>query len=301
MPISFVYASVVLIWSTTPLAIYFSNADFGFSFSVLLRMILGVGFVSLILAFRGQRLFASKGELRVAALASIGIFPAMPLVYWAAQYIPTGLVSLVFSSSPFFVGGLSKLILGETIGLRKAFGVAIAFVGMAIIFFDQTQFGAQTVYGLIVMIASTFFFSVSAVLLKKYNHHGDPLQQAGGSMLLALPGLVLTWWLVDGKIPSDIALQPSLALLYLAFVGSVLGFSGYFYLLKNLTASSVSLVSMIAPVLAIGWGFLFKGEVVNIMFVAGAVILLLGLGVYSGVINTQVLAGRWLLAREQIK
>ncbi len=287
MPVSLVYGVVVLIWSTTPLAIFFSNADFGFSLSVLLRMLIGVALVWLLLAIRKQRFLPSKHHWRVSAIASIGIFPAMPLVYWATQYIPTGLVSLMFSSSPFFVGGLSKILLGETIGVRKVFGVAIAFTGMAIIFMDQMQFGSQTVFGILVMIASTFFFSLSAVLLKKHNANSGPLQQAGGSMLFALPGLLITWLLVDASVPASLSWQPSVAMLYLAVVGSVLGFSGYFFLLKNLTVSSVSLISMISPVLAILWGFLFKGEVLNLMFMLGAAVLLLGLAVYSGVIKRQ--------------
>ncbi|BFM05702.1 DMT family transporter [Halioxenophilus aromaticivorans] len=287
MPIALVYAVVVLIWSTTPLAIFFSNADFGFSLSVLLRMAIGVVLVWLLLAIGKRKLLASRNDWRVGALASIGIFPAMPLVYWATQFVPTGLVSLMFSSSPFFVGGLSWFVLGEAMGARKVAGVCVAFVGMAIIFLDQMQFGMQTVYGILVLIASTFFFSCSAVLLKKYNAHTSPLQQAGGSMLFALPGLLVTWLVVDGSVPSAVNWQPSLALLYLAVVGSVVGFSGYFYLLKNLTASSVSLISMLSPVLAMGWGFLFKGEVVNIIFLTGAAILLLGLGVYSGVLKVR--------------
>lgn len=287
MPVSLAYVLVVFIWSTTPLAIYYSSADFGFLLSVLLRMSLGAAIVAGLLYCRKQRLLAKRRDWLVAVLASVGVFPAMPLVYWATQYVPTGLVSLMFSSSPFFVGGLSKLLLGESVGLRKIIGVVIAFVGMIIIFVDQMQFGLESIYGILAMIGSTFFFSISAVLLKKYNAHSEALQQAGGSMLLALPGLLVTWLLLDGSLPDQVTLQPTMALLYLALIGSVVGFSTYFYLLKNLTVSSVSLISMVSPVLAIVWGFLFKGEVINLMFVLGAVILLLGLAVYSGIVARQ--------------
>lgn len=290
MPISLAYLVVVLIWSTTPLAIYYSNADFGFLLSVLLRMSIGAIIVALLLSIRKQKFISSRRDVFLMALASIGIFPSMPLVYWATQYVPTGLVSLMFSSSPFFVGILSKLLLGEHIGLRKITGVVVAFIGLVVIFVDQMRFGSQSIYGILALVASTFFFSISAVLLKKYNAHNEPLQQAGGSMLMALPGLFLAWFILDGTVPDSLSMQPVSALLYLAIVGSVIGFSAFYYLLKNLTASSVSLISMISPVLAIIWGFIFKGEVVNTVFVMGAALLLVGLAVYTGLISSRTMA-----------
>lgn len=284
MQVKLVYLLVIFIWSTTPLAIYFSSLDYGYLLSVALRMLLGLVIVLFLFLVIKRRFMPQRRDWRVGAFASIGIFPAMPLVYWSTQYIPTGLVSLMFSSSPFFVGVLAKIILHEAIGPRRMMGIVVAFAGLIIIFVDQARGDLQSIWGIVAMVASTFTFSLSAVLLKTVNAQSDPLQQTGGSMLLALPSLFLCWWIMDGTLPDSVQVVPSVALLYLAAVGSVVGFSAYFYLLKELTANSVSLISMLSPVLAIVWGVLFKGEAINFAFLLGAGVLLVGLGVYSGVL-----------------
>lgn len=279
------YILVILIWSTTPLAIHISSDDLGFILSVTARMTLGAALVWACLLILRKPLFFNKDSWRLYLAASIGVFPNMPLVYWAAEKIPTGLISLLFSTSPFFVGLLSKIILKEKIGFHRIVGMAIAFVGMAVVFSDQVQFGPEAVAGIVAMVMSTFLFSTSAVLIKKLGVNSGPLEQSAGSMLFALPGLWITWFMLGAQTPAEIHWLPTLSLAYLVVVGSLVGFSVYFFLLKNLSASTVSLTSMISPIFAMFLGTFFNNELFNPLLIWGAAILLVGLGVYLGLVK----------------
>ncbi|WP_317930392.1 DMT family transporter [Halioxenophilus sp. WMMB6] len=281
MKIAAAYIFVVVVWATTPLAIFFSTQDLGFLLSLSVRMLLGVVLVVLTLPFIGAAVVAERRFWLTSAIASIGVFPSMPLVYWSTGHIPTGLVSLLFSSAPFFVGLLSKIVLRETMGMKRSAGIAVAFVGLVVVFIDQMRIGIDSVLGILAMLLATSLFAISAVMMKKQNSQVPPVQQSGGSMFCALPGLWLSWWFTGGELPATVHWQPTMALVYLAVVASVLGFSAYYYLLKHLSASSVSLVSMISPVLAIVLGVIFKGEQINAAFLFGALILLFGLLIYS--------------------
>lgn len=288
MKVGLCYLMVVLIWSTTPLAIHISSGDLGFILSVTARMTLGAGLVWLCLLLLRQPLFFHRKAWRLYLAASIGVFPNMPLVYWAAEKIPTGLISLLFSTSPFFVGLLSRIILKEKIDFHRVVGMVVAFIGMAVVFSDQVQFGPQAISGISAMLMSTFLFSISAVLIKKLGVNSGPLEQSAGSMLFALPGLWLTWLVLGADAPEQIHWVPTLSLAYLVVVGSLIGFSAYFFLLKKLSASTVSLTSMISPIFAMFLGSVFNSEQFNPLLIWGAFILLLGLGVYLGVINNVI-------------
>ena len=78
----FAYVVVVLTWSTTPLAIYFSNSSLTFITAVTVRMILALlGFGLLMLVLR-KRLVNSPKDWWVFSASALGLFPNMLLVYW---------------------------------------------------------------------------------------------------------------------------------------------------------------------------------------------------------------------------
>ncbi len=283
MKLAAIYIFVVLVWSSTPLAIYISNADLNFMLSLALRMSLGAALVVVCLAIMRQRFLNNRKAWLVGFFGALGVFPNMPLVYWSTQHIPTGLVSLLFSSTPFFVGIMSKLLMGESIGGHRLAGICVAFVGLVLVFFDQMRGGLDSILGVLAMLGSAFIFSTSSVLVKKADAHIPPLQQGGCAMIIALPGLWISWYFLDGTLPEMVRPSSLYALLYLVVVGSVLGFGAYYFLLKRMTASSVSLISMISPVLAIVLGVVVNGELVKPMFIVGAIVVLTGLSLYSGI------------------
>ncbi|WP_460050110.1 DMT family transporter [Sessilibacter sp. MAH2] len=282
MKVILCYILVVLIWSTTPLAIHISSGDVGFMLAVTLRMTFGAALVWLVLLYVKKTFTLNRQTIITFCAASFGVFPNMPLVYWAAEKIPTGVVSLLFSTSPFIVGLFSKIILSESIGLERLLGMIIAFLGMALVFSDQIQIGPDALLGILAMIASTSIFSISAVMMKKLGTNTDPLQQSCGSMLFALPGLWITWLMIDGSVPTHVEWVSISALAYLVVIGSLIGFSAYYYLLKNLSANTVSLTAMISPIFAMILGTAFNDEQFNPLLLIGAAVLLIGLGVYLG-------------------
>ena len=94
------YMSVVLLWSTTPLAIKWSSEGVGFLFAVASRMSLGLAGACLVLLVLKQVLPLNKRALKTYFTSGVSIYLAMSGVYWAAQYIPSGWISVIFGLSP---------------------------------------------------------------------------------------------------------------------------------------------------------------------------------------------------------
>ncbi len=71
------------------------------------------------------------------------------------------------------------------------------------------------------------------------------------------------------------------AIVYLGIFGSLIGFIAYFYVLQNLKASTVALVTLITPVFAMTLGATLNGEVINDTLIIGALFVIGGLALYQ--------------------
>lgn len=281
MAILFAYIFVVLIWATTPLAIQWSSDSVSFVAAVVLRMGLALTLALFVNAILRRSLFAHTGAWKVYFAASIGIFPNMPLVYWSAQFIPSGLMAVIFAMSPFVTGVMTLLILRENpFNRRRLFALLIAFGGLLVIFHQQIRLDAYAAYGIAGILGSTLLFSVSSVWLKSLNTSVPAFDQATGSLLFAMPGLLLAWYLLDGSLPTTISDKSAGAIMYLAVMGSLLGFTLFFYVLKKLSPSAVSLITLLTPVLALFIGVLVAGERLTLSTLAGAGLVMLALLFY---------------------
>lgn len=278
MQVYLAYGLVVLIWSTTPLAIQWSSDSVSFLAAAASRMALASALILILVALLRRSLFSQPAVWKVYLAASFGIFPNMLVVYWSAQFIPSGLIAVIFALSPFVTGLLSWLILGENpFNWRRVLALLVAVAGLLVIFWDQLQIDARSAYGIGGILLSCGLFSLSSVSLKRLDRGTGPLEQTAGALLFALPGLVLCWWWFDGLWPESVSSKTLAGVLYLAIFGSLLGFTLFYYVLKKLTPSAVSLITLMTPVLALFIGALVAGERISGALVLGAGLVLAAL------------------------
>jgi|TARA_B110000116_G_scaffold195808_1_gene170587 probable blue pigment (indigoidine) exporter len=285
-----VYISVVLLWSTTPLAIKWSNESFSFIAAVSLRMFIACALALLLLALLQRPLFSIKGAWKVYAVASLGLFPAMPLVYWAAQYISSGMLALIFSMTPIATGVVSIFILRENpFTVVKSLALLLAITGLVVIFGDQVVLGSNAGLGVVAALGACSIMGGSSVLLKSLAQQSQQigsLQQTTGALLFAVPALFLTWglaWYFGGDPwPQQVSDKSLWAIAYLTLFGSLLGFTFYYYLLRNISPISLSLVTLITPVLALYLGHWLDSELISARLLCGAAMIVVALGIYQG-------------------
>ncbi|MCK5880257.1 MAG: DMT family transporter, partial [Sinobacterium sp.] len=148
--------------------------------------------------------------------------------------------------------------------------------------------------GILLMLGSGFCFALSNILIQVFQleltQKGGalhPMNQLTGSLLFALPGLMISWAVIDGKAVqfSDTSLW---ATLYLAVIGSVIGFVAYFYLLSKISALSVSLIPLLTPAFALMAGNFLNGEHLTPLMLLGTCIIIISLGFFNEKINRAV-------------
>ncbi len=282
MSVPAAYVGVVIIWSTTPLAIRWSGEGAGFLFGVSARMVLGA-LIALILLRMARVPLPWHREARLTYVAAtLGIYGTMMSVYYGAQFIPSGWVSVLFGLSPFATGILAAIWLGERVFTPfRIVGVLLGLAGLVVIFGNGLAMDETAAIGVAAVLFGMFLQSAGAVWIKRIGAGLDGLSVVVGGLLTALPLYLVTWGLFGSEIPETLPVRTTASILYLALFGSVVGFTLYFFLLRHIEASRVALITLLTPVIALWLGVAFNDEPLRASILLGTAMILVGLALYE--------------------
>jgi drug/metabolite transporter (DMT)-like permease len=278
MSVPAAFFGVVLIWGTTPLAIQWSGQGVGFLFGVTGRMLIGVTLAMLVLRLMGLRLPWHESARRTYLVAGLGIYLSMTLVYWSAQYIPSGWISVVFGLSPIMTGLMARIWLQETgLTLPRLFAVLVSLAGLATVFSVGVQTGGVFVLGLVGVLLAVITHSASSVWIKRIDAQLHGLVVTTGGLMVAVPLFLVSWFLQGQGWPEVVGVRALMAICYLGVIGSVLGFTLYFYILRHLETTKVALITLMTPILALFAGAWLNAESIEPQIWVGTGLILAGL------------------------
>lgn len=282
MQVTVAYLAVLLIWSTTPLGIVWSSETINPTMAVLLRMVIAVILGSMIILFSKIELPWNREALRLYAYSALGIFGGMSFSYLAAGYLSSGILSLVFGLSPVFSAILARRILAEPkISILRKLSMLVSFIGLGFVCADNFTLSGDSIYGLIFVLIAVFLFSLSGVLVKSVSLPIHPMATTVGALALSIPLFFVNWLVLDGTIEtSQWEMRSIWSTIYLGVFGSLIGFFAYFFVLQRLTASTVALITLITPIIALSLGAMLNNEVLHSKLIIGALLVILGLAIY---------------------
>jgi len=203
------------------------------------------------------------------------------VVYWAEQWVPSGLAAVLFATYPFFVALLGHFMLpAETMSRGEGLAVLAGFGGVALIFSEDFSAlgGRQVAVASAVMLISPLVSAVSSVSIKKWGAGIHPLSLTIVPMAMTciiMGSLAVT---LESEATFDWNLRTVSSVLYLAVFGSMVTFSLYFWLLDRLPAKRVALIAYIIPVVAVGIGVL-RGEPLTGRVLLGAAVVIASVAV----------------------
>lgn len=290
MRIPAAYLTVIAIWSTTPIGLRFSVDSLDFIQASAMRMWASALICLVLLALWRIPLPVHRAALKAYAAGAVGVAGAMLCAYWGAQYVPSGIIAVMWGLSPILVAVYAWFWLHEKqLNSRKLLSVLIALGGLVLIFAGHLDLHGSLLAGLWVTFLAVNLHCISAVILQGQKNTVHPLAQTTGTLLMAAPVYGVAWGLFSGPLPAVISAKSFWALIYLATFGSVLGFLCYFFLLRHMSAATVSLTTLITPVLAMALGSIIEHEVLPWQVWAGAGIIMAALLVY----HSKTLAALW--------
>jgi drug/metabolite transporter (DMT)-like permease len=255
------YALVVLIWSSTWVAIKIGLEDCPALLGAGIRFA-AAGLV--LLAVTALRRRPLRTDVVLAAI--LGLLPfagTYGLVYWGEQYIPSGLTAVLFGVMPLYTALLAAGLLDdEPLSARLLGGVIIALAGLALAFAESLELGSEqrAALGAAAVLASPLGAAIGNVSIRRRGAGLDAVvlngwaMLGGGLLLLAVSGATEDW----GAAAWSAGALGSIA--YLALIGSAVAFVILTLLLRHVTAQATSFIAMLIPFGALVFGAVVYSE-----------------------------------------
>jgi drug/metabolite transporter (DMT)-like permease len=223
----------------------------------------------------GRRAFANTALVGILMVAG-GNFS----VIWAEQWVPSGIAALLVATSPFWAAVMEMLRTnGERISLRKAAGMIVGFVGVAILVTPggtNGTFDRHVLLGALAIQGGALAWQYGTLRGKHHLGGVAPLMSSAVQMLVggALIGL---FGLASGEVKRFVVTPRTFtALVYLTLFGSVLAYTSYVYALKHMKTTTMSLYAYVNPVIAVLVGWLILSEKLTWMSITAMCVILAG-------------------------
>jgi len=281
VPLAFI--SVLFIWSTTPLAIKWSAGDAPMT-GALIRMIIGALFSLVVLGLSTTPLPLDAKAIRLYVFNGLSIYFGMSLFYLAALLVPSGWIAVLFGLSPLLTGLISSFVEPETkLTPIRLFGILLGFSGLYMVFAAGLNVAESSLLGVVYCLIGTLISSITSVttrqLVKPLAISG--MQITTGSLIVALPFFALSAWLSDSSLTVNLSVKALWSTIYLGLIGTGIGFSLYYFLLKRTSANRVSLIGLVTPITALIIGSWLNDEPLITNVWIGAGLVCLGLVLYE--------------------
>lgn len=203
----------------------------------------------------------------------------MGLVAWGEQTVPSGTAAVLIALMPAWLAVLSRVLLGDRLPPIVGFGIAIGFVGVAVLV-APTDAGGIDLAGAGALLLSPVSWALGSLYAARRATLPDNGFFASGVQMLTGAAVLGLMGLATGELPrldvSAISANSALGLAYLIFVGSLIGYRAYGFLLRNAPLPLVSTYAYVNPVVAVGLGALLLGEAPGPRILLGSVVIIIG-------------------------
>lgn len=217
---------------------------------------------------RGKRLLYSRGTMwRLGVLGVLMLFGGNVLLVWSERYLASGLAALLVAAVPLYVALIESILpRGERLRRRGLAGLALGFAALIALLwpsFHQAP-GAhslpmQLIAALLILLGA-LSWSIGSVWFRRLGLDVDPMVAAGWEMIAAA--------ICDMAIATSLWQWPQAhwnersegAVGFLILFGSLLGFSCYIWLIRNVPVAKAATYAYVNPVIAVIVGALLLGE-----------------------------------------
>jgi drug/metabolite transporter (DMT)-like permease len=265
------FAAVYLIWGSTYLAIRFTIETLPPFLSAGLRFFLAGLILYVFARFKNGEAAPQQKHWGSAFIAGgFLLLGGNGCVVWAEHFVPSGLAALFIAIVPLWMVLLEwcwQKTKRPSTGVF--FGIGIGFLGVWLLMApDFLHHGSQSIHlgGALLLLLASFSWSIGSIYSRNADLPKTPflstaMQMIAGGILLFLVGLSQGEYAHFHVV--NFSAKSIGALIYLVIFGSLLAFTAYLWLLKNVGVARTSTYAFVNPVVAIFLGWAFAGEKLN--------------------------------------
>ncbi len=218
-----------------------------------------------------------RGALLLGVLAVA--LPFM-LITLGELEVPSGLTAVLISPASLFVAAFAPFIdPSETINRRQAVGMLMGLGGVALVVGVESVQTLGELLGALAMLGAAACYGLSSFVVKGRYGHLAAMQTSLVSITVST--IVLTPFAL-ATLPSALpGLRATVSVIALGAVGTALAFVIFYKLINEVGAGRASLVSYLAPAVALFYGALLLDEAITVVAVVGLVLILGGVAIAS--------------------
>ena len=276
------FAAVYLLWGSTYLGIRYAietlppflmtGTRFSFAGAILFTWAL----------INGESIRSSFSEWpKALAIGALLLLCGNGGVTWAEKYIASGFAALLVATEPLWVVVLNWGLSHKRPNSKVLLGVFIGLVGVALLVGDRLKGGisvaSMSLISAVVVLFAAFAWAAGSVFssrhpIKTSTWMASGMQMLGGGSLLLLLGFIAgDAQRLDLARASWVSIG---AFFYLLVFGSLVGFTAYSWLLRNVSPARAATYAYVNPVVAVLLGWLLANEPITVrMIIAAAVII----------------------------
>lgn len=274
------FAIIYLVWGSTFLAIRVGVREVPpFLLAGMRFVVAGLALYLWMLA-QGERSPSARQWLSVALLALLIFVGDYGLVFWAEQFVPSGLAAVMLATIPLFMALSEITLLGtQRLTARLAGALLIGICGVAVLVSRSLNLDGAPIdrKGAAALILAALCWSLASALTRKLTLPDSKVMSSGAQMLTG--GILLT--IVAGALgefhnfhASTVSRTAWLALVYLIVAGSIIAFTAYVWLIHHESPTKVGTYAYVNPVVAVLLGYLLGGEPLGMRTVLGTLCVL---------------------------
>ncbi|HZC50408.1 MAG TPA: EamA family transporter [Nitrososphaeraceae archaeon] len=211
---------------------------------------------------------------------------------YGEQYLSSDITALLFSTVPIWVLLIGKFYYNLKLNKYTLLGIIAGSIGLVILIYpsfeDMLFVGGQTnsstntsnknnFLGISILLIAAISWAIGSL----YSHRADlpnnilistgMMLFVGGLFLLGI-GMIIEFNTLD---VSRFSTSSILSLLYLIIVGTM-GWLGFFWILRNTTATLANTFAYVSPVIAVFLGWIILDENINIRIIVATIVIIVG-------------------------
>lgn len=198
------------------------------------------------------------------------------LVSIAEERVSSGMAALLIATVPLFVAALDRLARGTRLTSLATAGLFIGFAGAAILVWPRNGEATVDPLGTVLLLGASLSWAAGTTFAGHAALPKRPLVATGmemfcGGIALALVGLVRG---EAGHLDLDAVRTSSVvALLYLIVFGSLIAFTSYVWLVRNIPNSIATTYAYVNPLVAVALGWALRDERFDLTTLAGGIVI----------------------------
>jgi drug/metabolite transporter (DMT)-like permease len=239
------------------------------------------------------QIISSRKQWKDAITIGLSLIVAgQGLLAYGEQYLSSDITALLFSTVPIWVLLIGKFYYNLKLNKFTLLGIIAGSIGLVILIypsFEDVFFGGQistsinnsnnenNFLGISILLIAAISWAIGSLYSHKADLPNNILISTGmmlfvGGLFLLFIGSIIEFNMLN---VSKYSISSILSLLYLIIVGTM-GWLGFFWILRNTTATLANTFAYVSPVIAVFLGWMILDENINLRIIVATIVIIVG-------------------------